>query len=182
MAAVPKSSPAATCRTASAVEAAATTAASGSASRRKLAHWAVACGCETHRAHLVQLERGGRDQAVMHRVQPLADDHDVVGGEGERVERRVDRAFERVLDRHQRAIDRVLVDGQHRGVQRRLRHQVGRGIGRPERLVGHRAGRTEEADTHQSSVTEPVASPASASRIASCSSGESSCSPAPSVT
>ena len=44
------------------------------------------------------------DQAMAHRVHHLADDPDLVGLEHERIERRVHRSLDRVLDRHDRAL------------------------------------------------------------------------------
>ena len=75
-------------------------------------------------ADLAQLERPAGDEVQVHGPAQLADDHHVLGLEGDRVERRVDRALERVLDRHQRAVDGAVVDGDHRLVQRRLRGQL----------------------------------------------------------
>ena len=80
----------------------------------------------------VEPERAPGEQAEMDRVPQLADDHDVVGLERERVERRVDRALERVLDRHQRTIDRPVVDGDDRVVERRLRDEL-EGVGARDR-------------------------------------------------
>ena len=53
---------------------------------------------------LVQRDLLAGDQAVAHGVDDLADDPDLVGLEHERVERRVDRSLERVLDRDDRAL------------------------------------------------------------------------------
>src|SRR4029077_18341792 len=58
----------------------------------------------------------------------------------------------------------------------RDRLQLGRGGG--QRLLAEGPRRTQVGGAHQSSVTDPPR-PASASRTASASSGESSCSPRP---
>ena len=77
-----------------------------------------------HGGDPLELDRLARDQAVVDREHELAGDLDVVGLERERVERRVDRALERVLDRHQRALHAALVDRHHRVVDRRQRHRL----------------------------------------------------------
>ena len=56
---------------------------------------------------LLQGHAPAGDQAVADRVHHLADDPDLVGLEHERVERRVDRSLDGVLDRHQRALARL---------------------------------------------------------------------------
>ncbi len=71
------------------------------------------------RLDLRQLERRPRDQAVADRVDDLAEDRDVLGLHRQRVERGVDRALERVLDRHQGALDGAEVDRHHGVVDRR---------------------------------------------------------------
>ena len=110
------SSPSATWRTASAVDGAASTCARAAAPRAGSARTGrSACGCETTVRTASSSSGAGGEQAEVHGMQQLADDHDVLGLEHERVERRVDRALERVLDRHQRAVDVAVVHGQHGG-------------------------------------------------------------------
>ena len=123
--------------------------------------------------------RRSRQKCTGCRSSPTIDQ--VLGLEHERVEHRVHRALERVLDRDQRAVDRPVAHGEHGRLERRLRNLVEVARSRVQRLVADRALRAEVADAHQSSVTVREGSPASASRIASSSSGESSCSPRPSA-
>ena len=92
-------------RTASAVEAAGRTAAPGSSARRKRAHCASGCGWETTAAMSRERELLARDEAVADGEDRLAEDHRVGRVPGQRVERRGHPALQRVLDRHQRAVD-----------------------------------------------------------------------------
>ena len=57
--------------TASAVDGALTRSAFGRCSRRKRAHWAVACGCETTRSTVASESSRGGDHAVVDRVHHL---------------------------------------------------------------------------------------------------------------
>ena len=91
-------------RTASAVLAADTTSAPLQSLAQEAGALAACLGWETTRSIC---SRGKRRRAIRQwrdRVHDLADDPDLVGLEHQRVERRVDRSFERVLDRHQRAL------------------------------------------------------------------------------
>ena len=104
------------------------------ASRRKRAHCASACGCETTASIVARARRLARDQArgaSARTCSPTIATSSVV--ERERVERRVDRALERVLDRHERrarpspsctATTRV-VDRRRAGRARRRRRRGG---------------------------------------------------------
>ena len=119
---------------------------------------------------------------MVDRVDELAGDLDAAVALRERVERRVDRALERVLDRDQRPLDAALADRRDGVVDGRERDrlEVRRAVARQHRLLAVGPGRAEEADPHPCSVA--AASPASARRTASASSGESSSSPRPSTT
>ena len=64
------------------------------------------------------------DQRVRDRVHDLADDLHLIGLEHERVERRVDRALEGVLDRYQRAVAAAVGDRHHAFVDRRQRYRL----------------------------------------------------------
>src|SRR4029079_6923852 len=102
-------------------------------------------------------------------------------------ERRVDPALERVLDRHERPVDRAALDRHDRLVDRREGDELGRAVAvagrRSHRLFAERAGGPEVAQAHQRRCSAlSGTSPASATRIASCSSGESSSVPRPSTT
>ena len=107
-------------------------------------------GCDRDRQHVLHVgERRTRagDQAVLDVEHHLAGDDQVVV-ERERVEREVDHALDRVLDRHEAdtditAGDRV-EDVRHRPVRDQLtRREVGLGT---QRLLGERAERPEEPD------------------------------------
>ena len=114
------------------------------------AHCAVACGCETTVSISESSSGGARDQAVADRMDDLAEDRDVLGLHRERVERRVDRALKRVLDRNQRALDGPEVDRHHRVVDRRVGNRVEFVPGRrsEQRLLGPGALRPEVGDAH----------------------------------
>ena len=114
-------------------------------------------------------------EAVGDRLDDLADQRDVRRLERERVQHRVHAALERVLDRDERPLDAPLLHGQHDIAQRRERHGVRVGRGRGQRLVADRPGRPEVGDAHycDSRITDWTSPPASASRTASSSSGES---------
>ena len=73
---------------------------------------------------LGELELGAGDQAVSDRMHDLAEDRDVLGLHRQRIERRVDRAAERVLDRHQGSLDDAVMDRHHRLVDRRQRDEL----------------------------------------------------------
>ena len=106
----------------------------------------------------------------------LADDRHVVVLVGERVERDADRSLERVLDRHDRAVDAAVVDGEDRVADGRQPDELGllAAVQRRARgLLRERAGGPEIAEPHQDF---------SAMRSASSSSGESLSSPLPSDT
>ena len=101
---------------------------------------------------------------------------------GERVERDADRALERVLDRHDRAVDAAVVDGEDRVAHRR----AGRRARRRRRPSAARAASSENVPAGPE-VAQPHQGPlrhhdASAMRSASSSSGESLSSPLPSET
>ena len=99
---------------------------------------------------LRELERRSGDQAVADRVNHLAEDRDVLGLHRERVERGVDRTFERVLDRDQRALDGPEMDGHHGVVDRRIRNRVKLAAGgrREQRLLSPGALGAEVGDAH----------------------------------
>jgi hypothetical protein len=129
------------------------------------------------------------DQAVADRVDDLAHDRDPVGVERERVEGDVDRAFERVLDRHDRPFGPSFLNGHHAVVDTCLRNGLERRpVGRGEqRLLGEGALGPEEGDAYAlprtgSAQLSPLLPLASAVWIASFSSGESSNSDLPSCT
>src|SRR5438552_7602986 len=108
----------------------------------------------------------------------LAGDRHLLGLEDERVERRVDRSLERVLDRHERALDVALLHRDHAVVDRGEgngldRRAIDRG---EEGLLAEGALGTQECDA-QRCVYRPRAV-----SIASFSSGESSNSDWPSRT
>ena len=89
---------------------------------------------------LAELERAARRSGSCGSRRPLADDLDVGGVDRERVERDVDRALERVLDRDERGVDDAVLDRHHRVVERRQR--------RPRRARG------ATADVEQRLVAE----------------------------
>ena len=125
-----------------------------------------------------QLAAGG--QAVGDRLDDLADQRDVRRLERERVEHGVDAALERVLDRRERPLDPPFLHREHDVAQRRERHGLRVGRRRGQRLVADGAGRAEVGDPQlDSRITDWTSPPASASRTASSSSGESWCSPRP---
>ncbi len=109
------------------------------------------------------------------REHELTDDRDVVAVVGERVERDRDRALDGVLDRHDRAVDLAVVDGEDRVAHGRKADELGtvRVRRRARRLLRERAGGPEVAEPHQDFI---------ARRSASSSSGESFSSPLPSAT
>ncbi len=81
----------------------------------------------------------------------LAEYRHVLGLHGQRVKGGVDRALERVLDRHQRALDGAEVDRHHRVVDRGLGNQVEpvlAGGGADQRLLGEGPLRSEIGDAH----------------------------------
>ena len=104
-----------------------------------------------HHLDLRELERGARDQALADRVHHLADDRHVLGLHGQRIERGVDRPFQRVLDRHQCALDGTVVDGHHCVIDRgkRDRFELGVRRGGEHRLVRERALGPQVADAHR---------------------------------
>ena len=178
-------SPAATAwRTASAVEAAATTCAPGSAVRRKRAHWALACGCETtvSIASSASGRPASRQRWTGWRSSPTITTSSVSNASASSVGF-TDPSSAFSIGTSARSTDPV-VNGDDRVVQRRFGDElerVGAGDGQ-ERLVADRPVRPQVCDAHQSSVTVRAASSASATRIASSSSGDSSRSPRPSCT
>ena len=93
-----------------------------------------------------------RDQVVAHRQHHLgADQHAAVGRE--LVEGLVDRALDRVLDRHQGLRHLALAHGAEAVDHRRVGHLLERGAGparREQRLLAERAGRPEVAGPHPS--------------------------------
>src|SRR6185437_1856927 len=92
---------------------------------------------------------------------------------GKRVERRVHRALDRVLDRHDGALDRTVLNRHHRLVDAGVRNLLD-AVGRrgAQRLLGEGPRRTEVGDP-QDEFDAPAAG-SSACSIASSSSGESS--------
>ena len=172
-----------TARTASAVDGAATSAAPGSCSARNRAHCPSACGCECDRADLVGRDLLGGDQRVAHRGgRPRRRSRRRARSNDERVERRVDAALARVLERDEPELGlaapaprgrRPGPSGTRRARRRRRR--------REQRVVRVGPRRTEVGGAHQSSRATEPRSPASARRMASSSSGESRCSPRPST-
>src|SRR3954451_22659153 len=79
----------------------------------------------------------------------LADDRDVARLDRERVERRVHRALERVLDRDERALDVAAVDGHDGVVDGRRTDGVERiRPGGEQRLLAEGPRRAEERDLH----------------------------------
>ncbi len=119
----------------------------------------------------------GGDQAVDDGQDDLADERDVLGVDDQRVEGRRDRPGQRVLERDQAAVELAALHAHDDLVDRRAGDElVTLGVdGAARRLVGERARRSEVADAHGPGAQAPVAPP-SATRIASASSGESSCS------
>ena len=168
--------------TASAVEGAVITSAPGSRSRRKRAHWAVACGWETTRvtspnesgrAAITQWWMGWITSAAMRTpVASMASVSSVAGH----------RALQRVLDRHHRPVDRALLHRHHRLVDRGVGHLLHPGRGRrPQCLLAVGARGAEEGDPHVSAAAR-AGGPVTAVAMASSSSGESGNSEAPSRT
>ena len=91
-----------------------------------------------------------------------------------------DAALERVLDRHDRAVDGAVLDRHHGVVDRGVGDRLGAGgRRRPQRLLAVRPGGTEVA---RPAGQAPAGVPAMASSTACCSSGESSYSGLPSRT
>ncbi len=118
---------------------------------------------------------GAGDEVLGDGEHELADDRHVVVLVGERVERDADRALEGVLDRHDRAVDAAVGDGEDRVADRRQADELGVATGQrgARGLLRERAGGPEIAEPHQDF---------SAMRSASSSSGESLSSPLPSDT
>ena len=122
-----------------------------SAERRLVAQEAMALGGRhrdrRHGLHLLEGETGRADEAVLDVEHDLAGDQQVVV-ERQRVLGEVDRALDRVLDRHDPAVDLAAGDGvEHVGhgdvVDELGRGEVGLGA---QRLLGERAERSEEAN------------------------------------
>ena len=101
-------------------------------------------------------QRGARwgEQAELHVEHDLALDQQVVR-EREPVDRRVDRAFDRVLDRDEAEIDLARFGRHEHVADRRDRHELAEGeVGlREQRLLGEGAERSEEADTERGRTT-----------------------------
>ena len=140
-----------TVRTASAVELAATL----SAPRHPVAQEMLALVGRVrvgeHALDLVQAKGPARDEVVTHRLDHLRPDEDAGGPEGELVQGLVDRALDRVLDRHQRLGDLGPGHGLEAVDHRREGHRldVGPGAEQPEQgLLGEGSRRTQVADPH----------------------------------
>ena len=151
--------------------------------RKLLAEEACALGgglrVRDHALHTRQRQFGGRDNAVMDRMDHLGGDAHVLRLEHQRVERHADAALERVLDRDDGRVHGAVLDGHHGVVDRRVGDLLAAGrSGRAQRLLAVGPRGTEVRDAHQA----PVGVPAIASSTACCSSGESSYSGLPSRT
>ena len=113
----PSPSPSATNLAALAVDWAVRTSTPRSCSRRKRWHCAVATGIDSDDLDLVERQPGGADEAVLDVEHDLARDQQVVV-ERQGVLGEVDDALDRVLDRHDAAVD---VTGLRRRRARRAR-------------------------------------------------------------
>ena len=179
------SSVAATVRTASAVEVVARTTAPGSSARRKRAHWPSGWGCETTTAMPSSgtSSRAIRQLRMSRTVSPTMATSSASSASASSVA--VTPPSERVLDRHEGAVDRAVLDGHDRLVDGGEGDELGVGGAhrRPDRLLAEGARGPEVAEPHQRRCSaRSGTSPASATRIASCSSGESSSVPSPATT
>ena len=110
-------------------------------SRRNAAHWPLACGCESTAAIRSSVDRLARDQAVVDRVDELADDRDVGASRtrARRASASTAPSSEFSIGTSARST-RPSLHGEHRVVQRRQRHRLELAAPRPaERLLAVRS-------------------------------------------
>ena len=173
---------AATSRTASAVDVVARSVAPGSSARRNRAHWPSGCGCDTRpRSRRARPVAAIRQLRIASTVSPTIATSRASRASASSVALTPPSSefsigtSARSIAPPWTAMTVSWIDGNGRARPRRRRR--GR---RPHRLLAERAGGPEVAQAHQRRCSAlSGTSPASATRIASCSSGESSSSRSP---